>query len=95
MWRRVRGYLTSLSKSIVSALNAIGWSTHSHPVGPNPEPPPAIAEPVLLAETALSGPAPGHPERLVPDLTLSTVERALWTQILGSRPRPSPRPRPR
>jgi hypothetical protein len=31
------------------------------------------------------GPAPGHPERLVPDVPLSGSERVLWAQLADLR----------
>ncbi|MEV0225010.1 DUF6059 family protein [Streptomyces sp. NPDC050704] len=33
--------------------------------------------------TPLSGPPPGHPERVVPDVPLSGPERELWDQLSG------------
>ncbi|MBV6695869.1 hypothetical protein KV557_01855 [Kitasatospora aureofaciens] len=42
-----------------------------------------VDEPVLVDEPERDGPAPGHPERLRPDVPLSPVERALRRQLRG------------
>ncbi|WP_380286314.1 DUF6059 family protein [Kitasatospora purpeofusca] len=34
------------------------------------------------SEPALTGPPPGHPERLLPPVPLNDEERALWSQLV-------------
>ena len=54
-------------------------SRRSAPRGESPR----RSDPVLrrTPAAALSGPPPGHPERLVPDLPLVGVERELWAEL--------------
>ncbi|MEU3187607.1 DUF6059 family protein [Streptomyces sp. NPDC006923] len=67
----MRTLLVRCRRSVVNWLIAFGqiW-VYIPPTAPTASPAPA-------------GPAPGHPERLCPEVPLSEVEKALLRQLLG------------
>jgi hypothetical protein len=74
---RIAGVLRAGSRYVMSGLAHLGLS--SGPVvylGPMGLPQVAPRTTVRLA-----GPPPAHPERLVPHVPLTEVERALWTDL--------------
>ncbi|MGN9913988.1 DUF6059 family protein [Phytohabitans sp. LJ34] len=73
--RRLRRFFLLAAKHLYLGLVYVGaWST-----------PAAMGEFLHRGQSVDGsgcGPAPGHPERLVPGRPLSEVERGLWRQLL-------------
>jgi hypothetical protein len=66
------------------ALRLLEYCTVLSPFLPPPDEEQAAHWSQPVAPAALTGPPPGHPERVPPAGALSAEERALWAQLTGS-----------
>ena len=73
--RHVAETLKMVAARLGSPLAAVGLALGAPTVLPVP------GRQRLAWPGCLRGPAPGHPERLVPQLPPSPVERALWAEL--------------
>jgi hypothetical protein len=85
---RCRRLLLAVAKHVYAGLVCVGsWGAPFY-IGEYPHRVPSTDGPRHQSATGTSGedgarrPPPGHPERLVPNLPLSKVERQLWRQLL-------------
>ncbi|MYV53157.1 DUF6059 family protein [Streptomyces sp. SID3212] len=82
----MRLLLARCLRSAVNALVAFGhlWVyVPPLPASPTAQTPPS--PPAAPGPHRLTGPAPGHPERLCPEVPLSETEMMLRRQLLGAR----------
>jgi Family of unknown function (DUF6059) len=79
--RRLR---RAVARALVRFLYWLGWAACGIMAIPLPFSPPQAARELRfeqLEREGLTGPPPGHPERLVPDKEPTPAEQAVWSSL--------------